>query len=271
MIIFPNSKLNLGLSITEKREDNFHNIETVLHPLPLKDVLEIIPAKTDVQFEMTGINIGGKPKDNLVMKAYEMINRDHPIGPVKIHLHKIIPAGAGLGGGSSDAAHTIKLLNTLYSLGLTEARMEEYARKLGSDCAFFIRNTPTLALGKGDQFKPVHITIQKYDILLVKPALNINTAEAYSWVRPHKKASSLHECINLPVHEWMGNVNNDFEGPVFERHPQLAEIKASLLKMNAVYASMTGSGSAVFGLFERESIPAKGADFPGCFVWKTGG
>ncbi len=270
MIIFPNSKLNLGLSITEKRKDNFHNIETVLYPLPLKDVLEIVPAKGNLQFTMTGIDIAGNPKDNLVVRAYEMINQDHGIGPVRIHLHKTIPAGAGLGGGSSDAAHAIKLLNTMYSLGLSEERMEDYARQLGSDCAFFIRNKPMLATGKGDRFKPVHIDIQKYDILLVKPVRNINTAEAYSWVRPTKKVASLQDSISLPVRNWKENIVNDFEGPAFERYPDLAEIKASLLDLNAVYASMTGSGSAIFGLFEKGCIPDVSTVFPDCFVWKSG-
>ena len=270
MIIFPNCKLNLGLSILEKRKDNFHNIETILYPLPLKDVLEIVPAKEDFQFKTTGINIAGNTKDNLVVKAYEMINRDHGIGPVKINLHKAIPAGAGLGGGSSDAAHTIKLLNALYTLGLEEERMEGYARRIGSDCAFFIRNKTVLATGKGDQFKPVHIDLQKYTILLVKPVRNVNTAEAYSWVKPNNKGSSLKECIKLPIRDWKEQVINDFEGPVFERHPELAGIKASMLELNAVYTSMTGSGSAIFGLFKKGSLPAGTADFPGCFVWRSG-
>jgi len=267
MINFPNCKINLGLSVIEKRKDGFHNVETVMYPIKLSDALEIIPARDNFKFHTGGIEITGDPEQNLVVKAYRLINQKHSIGPVHIYLNKGIPAGAGLGGGSSDATHAIILLNDLFSLGLTQETMENYARQIGSDCAFFIRNKPVLACQKGDFFSSVNVDLGAYKILVVKPDLNINTSLAYSWVNPTKKKTPLKDIIRYPIAEWEGNLINDFEEAVFSRHPELAEIKARIRKLGAIYTSMTGSGAAVFGIFKEKDIQNRNIDLPGKFVW----
>jgi 4-diphosphocytidyl-2-C-methyl-D-erythritol kinase len=267
MIVFPNGKINLGLSVIEKRKDGFHNVETIMFPVPLKDVLEIIPVANNFQFDMTGSEIDGNPDHNLVVRAYHMINQKHDIGPVHIHLYKAIPTGAGLGGGSSDAAYTILLLNKLFSLGMTIETMENYARQIGSDCAFFIRNKPVLAHQKGDFFTSAMVNLSRYKILIVTPDLSINTSSAYSWINPTKKKIPLKDIIRYPVDEWEGNLINDFEDVVFTRHPELAKIKDTIRSLGAVYTSLTGSGAAVYGIFNENDIPSQNIDFPGKFVW----
>jgi len=267
MVIFPACKINLGLSVLNKRADGFHNLETVLYPVRLSDILEIIPSEDRIRFTVSGIDLPGDPEANLVMKAYRLMNELYDLGPVDIHLHKVIPQGAGLGGGSSDAAHTLLLLNDLFSLGLSTETLEGYARELGSDCAFFIRRRPVLATQKGDVFQPVDADLGSYRIVIVKPSISVSTLQAYSWVSPDSKGSGLQEIFHLPVHEWGSRLKNDFEYPVLSRYPQIAEIKEKILGLGALYASMTGSGSAVFGIFEREKYQPDRADFPGCFSW----
>lgn len=269
MVIFPHCKINLGLSVIEKRIDGFHNLETVLYPLPIRDMLEMIPGTKDFHFHASGIPLNVDQEQNLVVKAYHMIQEEYGIGPVQVHLHKLIPAGAGLGGGSSDASHALILLNNLFSLGLPIEKIEYYARKLGSDCAFFLNNKPMLADQKGDHFRSVDLDLDAYSILVVKPDLNINTAMAYSWIHPSKKELKLEEIIKLPVRQWQDNLINDFEKPVFDRHPELSSIKDRIRSMGALYTSMTGTGAAIFGIFEKPVFPEKQIDFPGCFVWST--
>ncbi len=269
MVIFPACKINLGLSVKERRSDGFHNVETVLFPIPLRDALEIIPGGGRTRFTMSGIELDDEGKDNLVMKAYRLIDRKFGIGPVRAHLHKSIPAGAGLGGGSSDAAHTLVLLNELFGLQLSDAEMEAMARELGTDCAFFIRNRTQLAFGRGDQFEPLDLRLEGYGILLVKPPVHINTAMAYSWVTPRPGTEPIREVVRMAPEHWQGRLVNDFEQPVFQRHPALAEIKQRILDLGAAYASMTGSGSALFGIYRMNLLPAVPANFPACFVWRS--
>lgn len=267
MINFPGCKINLGLSITEKRKDGFHDIESVMYPIPLCDVLEIVPSKNTFEFQQSGVAISGEPDQNLVVKAYKIIQQQHDIGPVKIHLHKNIPAGAGLGGGSSDCAHTILLLNKLFKLGLQNDKMENYARLLGSDCAFFIQNIPVLATQKGDQFNTIEINLAEYQILIVKPNLHINTTKAYSWIVPGKKKIPLNDIIQLPKINWREELINDFEIPMFSKYPFLTQIKKQIYDIGAVYSSMTGSGSAIYGLFNKSCTLPDNPKFPGCFTW----
>jgi 4-diphosphocytidyl-2-C-methyl-D-erythritol kinase len=266
MIDFPNCKLNLGLSVINKRADGFHNIETVMMPVNITDILEIIisPEK-QFRFKITGLEITGSLNDNLVIKAYELMKSGFDLPPVEIHLHKIIPFGSGMGGGSADAAFTIRMLNTLFRLNLTHQIMEDYARELGSDCAFFIGNKPVFAHGKGDEFEAIDISVKNYFITVVKPEINISTREAYSFVRPFGKGQAFRQIINLPVDQWKGLLVNDFENALFEKYPQIRTIKEKLYESGAVYSSMTGSGSAVFGIFKSHADVKN--HFPGCKVF----
>ncbi|RLC23045.1 MAG: 4-(cytidine 5'-diphospho)-2-C-methyl-D-erythritol kinase [Deltaproteobacteria bacterium] len=252
MICFPNCKINLGLSITEKRNDGFHNLETIMYPLNLHDILEIIVAP-DKQFEFnsTGINIPGDSANNIVVKAFELLQANHQLPPVKIHLHKIIPMGAGLGGGSSDAAFTIKLLNDLFNLRLSVSTMQDYAGRLGSDCPFFIKNKAVLASNTGDQFEPLNLNLKKFFFAIVAPKIHINTPEAYSWIKPKFKQTSLQTIISYPIDQWKQNLTNDFEIEVFKRFQEIEKIKENLYNAGAIYASMSGSGSAVYGIFNN--------------------
>jgi len=267
MLLFPNSKINLGLNVLEKRPDGFHHIETVFYPIGLSDVLEIIIANDGkFEFNQTGLPIEGSTEDNLVIKAYRLFVEDFKLAPVKIHLHKVIPIGGGLGGGSSDGAFTIRLLNKLFSLGLSKSGMIEYSRKLGSDCAFFIKNKPVFAFGKGDQFEPLRVDLSTYTMLLVVPAIQVNTSEAYSRIIPSKSERLLKNIVLQPVYQWRDQLQNDFERSVFSQHPRIQQIRQRLYDLGAVYASMSGSGSAVYGLFEKKEIPL--GLFSDCFVWQ---
>ena len=266
MICFPNCKINLGLSITEKRTDGFHNLETIMYPLNLSDVLEIIVASDNhFEFHSTGLPINGEQSNNLVVKAFQLLQSEYQLPPVKIHLHKIIPIGAGLGGGSSDAAFTIKTLNDLFNLELSISKMQSYARKLGSDCAFFIENKPVWATNKGDHFEQIQLNLNNYFLVVIQPNFHINTAEAYSWIKPKVKEKSIQEIIIGPIENWESNLKNDFEEEVFSRFPEIEEIKDQLYKFGAIYASMSGSGSAVFGIFKK--IISVGKKFPGYYCW----
>jgi 4-diphosphocytidyl-2-C-methyl-D-erythritol kinase len=267
MLVFPNSKINLGLNILEKRTDGYHNIETVFYPVRLSDALEIIIARDGIfEFNQTGSLIEGDKEDNLCVRAYRLLEEGYNLPPVKIHLHKVIPVGAGLGGGSSDAAFSVMLLNKLFSLGLTDAGMANFTRQLGSDCTFFIKNRPVIASGKGDEFEPCSIDLSSRTILIVVPQIRISTAEAYSKVVPSNSVRPLRDTILKPIDQWKDAVQNDFEPSVFERCPEILKIKQQLYDMGAVYASMSGSGSAVYGIFEKKEIPS--VSFPGCFAWQ---
>ena len=255
MLAFPNIKINLGLSITEKRPDGYHNLETVFYPVALEDALEIrTSSETEkkIILHQYGMEIAGNPEDNLVVKAYLLMDKEFHLPPIEIHLYKHIPSGAGLGGGSSDAAFMLKLLNDHYQLGVSEEQLEVYAATLGADCAFFIRNAPTFAEGIGNIFSPIPLSLKGYKILIIKPDVFVSTREAFANIHPHHPEYSIKEAIKRPVNEWKEILINDFEDSVFPQHPVIGEIKAELYRQGAVYASMSGSGSSVYGLFEPE-------------------
>lgn len=266
MLVFPNAKINLGLNVTGKRPDGFHDIETVLFPVDFRDVLEIVPGGGQaVEFRQNGLKVPGKPEDNLCLRAYHLMKSEFAIPAVKMHLKKVIPMGAGLGGGSSDAAYTIKALNALFTLGLSSSRMMQYAGQLGSDCAFFIENKPVFAVGRGDSFENLELNLAGYSIVMVIPPVHVSTAEAYQQVAVKKPPESIRDIIKEVPGEWKGRLVNNFEVPVSRLHPVIRLIREKLYEAGAVYASMSGSGSAVYGLF-REQMPAR-LDFPGCLIW----
>ncbi|MCC2547985.1 4-(cytidine 5'-diphospho)-2-C-methyl-D-erythritol kinase [Hymenobacter sp. BT175] len=248
MLVFPNAKLNLGLYVTSRQPDGFHTLESVFLPLPWCDALEVLPAET-TSLALTGIPIPGEPATNLCLRAYELLKADFNLPPVQLHLHKVVPIGAGLGGGSGDAAFTLKAVNDLFSLGLAADRLESYARCLGSDCAFFVRNQPVFAYGKGDVFAPVEVNLSGTACLVVYPRLHISTPEAYSRIRPRPPRHDLRESLRQPLENWRETVSNDFEDALTPYYPVLGQLKEQLYAAGAAYASLSGSGSAVYGLF----------------------
>ena len=272
MIYFPNAKINIGLNVTEKRPDGYHNLETVFYPIELQDAIELEGefkgSSKGVQLRLTGNVLEGSPEDNLVVKAYRLLAEDYPIPPMTFHLHKHIPTGAGLGGGSADAAFTIKAINDMCKLGLKEEEMERYAARLGADCAFFVKNKPVFAEGVGNVFSEIDLSLAGKSIVLVKPDVFISTVDAYSKVVPQRPEVSLKELIKLPLEEWKDCIKNDFETSVFPKYPEIAAIKDKLYDMGAVYASMSGSGSSVFGIFDSDLDPDLNIDeiFAGNFV-----
>lgn len=255
MISFPNCKINLGLHILHKREDGFHDLETVFYPVGLKDALEIIQQsdnKEEVIFTQSGLLIDTKPADNLCSRAWQLLKKDFPDLPaIRLHLHKQIPMGAGLGGGSADAAFTLSLLNDKFRLGLGDEQLLAYAASLGSDAPFFVLNKPCYATGRGEILKPVSVDLSAYTIVLVNPGIHINTGWAFSQLTPAVPPVSLATIIGQPISLWQQSMRNDFEMPVFEKYPAIAAIKERLYNEGAVYASMSGSGSTVFGIFEK--------------------
>lgn len=268
MITFPNAKINLGLNIVEKRPDGYHNLETIFYPINLQDALEVTRRENndkEYTLHISGSPLEGEPEDNLVVKAYKLLKKDYPgLLPVDIHMYKHIPAGAGLGGGSSDAACMIKLLNDKFSLGLSTERMEEYAVKLGADCSFFIRNKSVFATGIGNLFEPVELSLKGYHIILIKPDIFVSTRDAFAEIKPVRPAVSLKEIVKQPMETWKNSMKNDFEDSVFKKFPEIAAIKDELYDLGAVYAAMSGSGSSVYGIFKApiENVEDK---FCGCF------
>lgn len=265
MICFPNAKINLGLNVVSKRPDGYHNIETLFYPIPVKDALEIVKAET-FSFTQTGIPVDAPVEKNLVVKAMNLLKTKYQIPDLEVHLLKAIPFGAGLGGGSADAAFMLKLINDFCKLTIQPDELEKIASTIGADCPFFIRNTPVFASGTGNLFEPVSLSLKDYYLCLVKPDVAVSTPEAYSMVTPAAPAVSLKEIVNRPVAEWRKSMVNDFEQSVFPKHPVIASIKEALYQAGSMYASMSGSGSSVFGLFKK---PTHLKDkFPGCFVWE---
>ncbi len=269
LLLLPGSKINIGLNVVARRPDGYHDLETVFYPIPLRDNLEITPApsaREPWRLSLGGIPCGGEAADNLVVRVYLGLAADYPLPPVEIFLRKNIPSGAGLGGGSSDAAFMMKGLNELFSLGMTEEEMERRLARLGADCAFFVKNRPAFATGIGDRLSPLALSLAGRHIVLVKPPVHVSTAEAYAGVTPHRPEASLRESVLRPIEEWRGTVENDFEPSVFARHPQLAAIKRTLYDMGALYAAMSGSGSTVYGIFARPAEEAARV-FGDCFVY----
>ncbi len=250
MICFPNAKINIGLIVTERRADGYHNLESIFYPVNIQDALEVIEAP-ELGFSYSGIYIPGQMEDNLCVKAYHMLKQDVELPPVHIHLHKHIPIGAGLGGGSSDAAFFIKLLNDKFELDLSVEQMQAYCRRLGADCAFFVQNKPVYAFEKGDRFEDISLDLSAYFLVLVMPDVHVSTAEAYRGVKPSQPEHSLKELIRLSPEEWKNGIKNDFEESVFKAHPTIRGVKAALYDAGAIYASMSGSGSSVYGIFSQ--------------------
>jgi 4-diphosphocytidyl-2-C-methyl-D-erythritol kinase len=266
MILYPNAKINLGLNVVERRIDGYHNIETVIYPIGLTDILNLQISDTcdEYSFTSSGIHIDGDTDQNLIIKAYKLLQLDYQIPPLDISLCKQIPCGAGLGGGSSDAAFMLKGINELFQLNISVSKLESYASKLGADCPFFIENEPVYATGIGTHFEKFKPLLKGYYLLLVKPDVHVSTAAAYSKVIPKTSGVSLIESLELPISEWKYHVKNDFELSVFSQHPMVGSIKEQLYSMGALYASMSGSGSSVYGIFQ-DSIAAH-QEFDSCFV-----
>ncbi|MBA4852962.1 4-(cytidine 5'-diphospho)-2-C-methyl-D-erythritol kinase [Emticicia sp. BO119] len=268
MLTFPNAKINIGLNIIEKRPDGFHNIESVFYPVNWCDALEIVPAK-QFHFQSSGLSIPGDQHSNLCIKAYHLLRNSQPRmahNGAHFHLHKVIPMGAGLGGGSADGAFALKILNEIFELELSNTDLQKYARQLGSDCAFFIENRPVFCFHKGDEFEEFSLNLTGKFIILVNPAIHISTAEAYAGVYPKKAEIPLKEALKLPLDKWGGVIKNDFEENLLWKYPTIGATKKTLYEQGALYASMTGSGSTVYGIFETEKDLK--AQFPDFALWQ---
>lgn len=251
MIVFPNAKINFGLNVVEKRKDDYHNLETVFYPIKIHDALEVV-LSDKLTFTSSGNVIPGNAADNLCLKAYHLLKKNYELSPVNIHLHKNIPIGAGLGGGSADAGFFIKLLNEVCGVGLSVEEMQNCARQLGADCAFFINNKPVFAFEKGDQFEEIQLNLSAYYLVLVMPQIHVSTAEAYEGVQPQHSEFNLQSTIKLPPEDWKDLVKNDFEKSVFKHYPEILSVKEALYQKGAIYASMSGSGASVFGIFNKK-------------------
>ena len=271
MICFPNAKINLGLQVTGKRKDGYHDIETVFYPLNLADILEFIPVP-EIPGRYTFINTGEKvdvePSGNLCIKAWNELSKIRKLPGISIHLHKIIPSGAGFGGGSADAAFVLMAVNDLFDLQIPVAELEVIAGRIGSDCPFFIRNKPLFATGRGNVFESAHIDLSGRKIIVVHPGIPISSKWAYNQIKPSKIADSVKDIIKTDPVKWQGKLCNDFEPAVFRKYPVIERVKDRLLATGAFYASMTGSGSAVFGLYDHEPDTGEMRKFyPNMFVW----
>lgn len=251
MLAFANAKINLGLQVTGKREDGYHNIETVFYPVKIYDVVETLDASV-LSCTLEGITVPGTLENNICLKAYQLLKQDFDLPPQHLCLLKNIPVGAGLGGGSADGAFVIKLLNDKFKLALSTSGMEAYAKKLGADCAFFIRNQPVYAEGIGDVFTEIQLDLSPYFLVVVKPAIHVSTSEAYAGIKLTDTRTSVKDLIHLPLKEWKAHLKNDFETSVFLKYPEIESIKTHLYQQGAIYAAMSGSGSAVFAIFEAE-------------------
>lgn len=275
MISFPIAKINLGLNVVEKRPDGYHNLQTVFYPIPIKDALEVhvmdeaFPSDYDCDLKVTNITIEGDEQRNLVVRAYQLLKQDFPTLPrIHSHLWKGIPTQAGMGGGSSDCAYMMLLLNQQFQLGLTDEQLIEYAAKLGADCAFFILSRPCYAEGIGEKLQPIDLSLSGYYIAVVRPDIPVPTKEAFSRIRPHYPALNCRETVMQPVETWRDTLINDFEESVFALHPEIGNIKQQLYDMGATYAAMSGSGSALFGLFKKQP-DSLSQEFPNMFTFSS--
>jgi len=273
MITFPIAKINLGLNVVERRPDGYHNLETVFYPVPLKDALEIqpmhldFPTDVDCDLKITNMVIAGDEQKNLVVRAYQLLKQDYPTLPhIHTHLWKGIPSQAGMGGGSSDCAYMIRLLNDGFALGMTEEQMISYAAQLGADCAFFIKSIPCYAEGIGERLEPISLDLHGWYIAVVRPDIPVPTKEAFSLIHPHRPAKNCKQVVNQPLDTWRNELVNDFEESVFTLHPEIGAIKAKLYEIGATYAAMSGSGSALFGLF-RQQPDRLSQTFPDMFTF----
>ena len=284
MIVFPNCKINLGLYIKGKRPDGYHDIELLFYPIALNDALEVIHDNEKemvsneapvinriempgIKFSSSGLVIPGLVEENICIKAYNLVKKDYSLPPLQMHLHKEIPSGAGLGGGSADGVFCLELLNKKFNLDIPEQKLHEYALTLGSDCPFFLLNKPAIASGRGEVLTPVDLDLSAYDIVLVNPGIHVSTAEAFSLIKPVESPPDIAEIVKQSPYEWKNHLKNQFEDAVFNLHPILQTVKQKLILNGAFYASMTGSGSTIFGLFHKEQKPA--FDFPAEWFVKT--
>ena len=275
MITFPIAKINLGLNVVERRPDGYHNLQTVFYPVPLKDALEVqvmdkaFPSEYDCDLKVTNITIDGDEQKNLVVRAYQLLKKDFSDLPrIHTHLWKGIPTQAGMGGGSSDCAYMLLLLNQQFHLGLTDKQLIQYAAQLGADCAFFILSHPCYAEGIGEKLQPIDLSLTGYHMAVVRPDIPVPTKEAFSRIHPHYPAINCREAVMQPVETWRETLINDFEDSVFTLHPEIGEIKQQLYDMGATYAAMSGSGSALFGLFKEQPDSLSQA-FPNMFTFST--
>ncbi len=260
MVTFPNCKINLGLNIINKRPDGYHDLETVFYPIFIQDVLEIITDQNteplqDVNYTASGLQVEGDSNLNLCVKAFRLLKKDYPQLPsIKIHLHKNIPMGAGLGGGSADGAFALKTLNQKYQLNISEEQMIQYALQLGSDCPFFIMNKPCLAKGRGEILTSIDLDLSQYQFLIVNPGIHISTAWAFTQIQPSRALYPIEETIFIPIGQWKSILQNDFEKPVIQQFPEIGTIIHQLYSQGAIYAALSGSGSTVFGIFPKGAI-----------------
>ncbi|NJN41609.1 MAG: 4-(cytidine 5'-diphospho)-2-C-methyl-D-erythritol kinase [Flammeovirgaceae bacterium] len=253
------------MHIIDRLPDGYHQIETCYYPVPWSDVLEVVPAEK-FSFTSSGEIIPGNPEDNLCVKAYREIQKNHNLSPIAIHLHKIIPSGAGLGGGSSDASFCLRILNSVFDLSCTSEEMISYAGRLGSDCAFFLEDSPKIGTGKGDLLTRIDINLKNFYLVIIKPPLHISSSEAYGLITPSKPGTSIRNIIReIPITSWKKELVNNFEEPIFQKYPELKKIKDRLYLKGAVYASMSGSGSSLYGIFTSQIDLEK--EFPGCNYW----
>ena len=259
MVFFSTCKINIGLHIINKRDDGYHNIETIFYPIGLKDAVEIVPADTaGVNFTTTGNSINIAAEDNICVKAYYLLKAHYPLLPgINMHLHKVIPMGAGLGGGSGNASAVLLLLNKLFNLQLSTDALLAYALQLGSDCPFFIINKPCIATARGELLTAIKLDLSPYKILLITPPIHVSTQQAFAQLNPNlfSKKCTLASCIMLPINTWKDEIKNDFESTVFVAHPQLQAIKEKLYQAGAIYSAMSGSGSTVYGIFNADAMP----------------
>jgi len=275
MITFPIAKINLGLNVVEKRPDGYHNLQTVFYPVPIMDALEIVPmnegfpSDVDCDLKVTNIHIEVDEQRNLVVRAYRLLKQDFPSLPrIHTHLWKGIPTQAGMGGGSSDCAYMIRILNETFDLQLTDEQMQRYAAQLGADCAFFIKSIPCYAEGIGEKLVPISLDLSGWHIGVVRPDIPVPTKEAFSRIHPHYPELNCREVVMQPVETWHNTLVNDFEESVFALYPEIGAIKEQLYKMGATYAAMSGSGSALFGLFKEKPDELRQA-FPDMFTFST--
>lgn len=270
MIAFPHAKINIGLNIVKKRDDGFHNIETVFYPVELCDALEVNNSLNNKSsFFADGTAIPNDNKPNICLQALELLKKDFEIPPVNIHLLKNIPIGAGLGGGSSDATFTLKILNELFSLNISKEKLIIYASKIGSDCAFFVHDRPMLAKGRGEILSDIEIDLTGYILVLIKPPVHINTAEAFSLIKPAIPKTPIEKITRQDISTWKDELKNDFEEIIFQKHSVIKEIKEALYGKGAVYASMSGSGSSVYAIFKKKPKESFSQLFQDCFVFES--
>jgi len=267
MISFPGCKINLGLHVLRRRQDGFHDIETCFFPVPWTDILELLPSDNQ-SFQYTGLSIPGDANDNLCIKAYLLLQKDFALPPVQGHLHKLVPIGAGLGGGSADAAHTLRILSKLFNLGPSREQLNNYAQSLGSDCAFFLLDQPAIGTGRGEVLEPIELSLRGFYLVIAAPNVHIGTAQAYGGVTPRLPERSVRSLVERPVSDWRNSLTNDFEASIFRQYPEVAQLKQQMYNAGAIYASMSGSGSSVFGLFDKEvSRTDHFSELPGWSGW----